>query len=364
MLVRKIVRQTRLPLLIIAGLGLIVLVCIGTPKAWTAGDFEGPLAAARAIVSGRDPLAIAPLDDRYIPYPLTAATFILPLLLVPPIVISMLVVVALMAALHLLTQQNAPAAPPWGPLLVLAYVPLIFNLQLIQWAPLLLLALGLHEAFVRAADRRRRWAWLGAGLLCMPLIVKAQLVPMLVLPVLTMLVLERRWRILLATMAGWCLLVGLSLVLRPLWPFTWWQQTRPFAGTYPAPAFAAGWVGLIPLVLAGLVVFVAWKRRDNALLRVALLVAVSLVTPQRALYEAAILVAPLTLVLRRPRIALAVVALSWLIPFQQFLQIDPDHLLLFSVFLPMIIALLMVLQPAPNPQLTRRIASSSSTLHN
>src|SRR5262249_49169178 len=134
------ITRYRLAIPVIVTLALIGIVLVGAPKAISAGDFTGPLSHAEQLIAGQDPLAQPPLNDRQIPYPLTASTLVIPLIWMPRLLFSALVTGCLGAALWLLIQEFASDSPWWSIILLIAYVPMIFNLQLIQWAPLLLLA--------------------------------------------------------------------------------------------------------------------------------------------------------------------------------------------------------------------------------
>lgn len=227
----------------------------------------------------------------------------------------------------------APQTDWWAWQLPLAYLPLIFNLTLVQWAPLLLL--GMAGGMLL----ERRGHTLSAGLAWVPLIAKAQLVPILALPLGVTLLLTRRWKALGAALAGWIVLLGISLLLRPGWPLVWWAQTRPYTGGYSAVVVAAPALGL-PLLLAALgLAALAWRRHTDDLLLCALIVAASLCTPQRAIYEATALLVAVAYLLRDYRIAAAVVAASWLILLQPIVRVTPDIMILLTLYAPLLAGL-------------------------
>lgn len=327
----SLLRQAALALLI--AIALLVAMFLRAPQARIGGDFTQPLEHARLLLMGGDPLATPPRNASSIPYPLTASTLLIPLAWASPAMLSALVIVCAVAGCWLLALALAPQAPWWAWSVLLAYVPLLFNLTLIQWAPPLLLALG---AGLLIARRGRASL---AGLSWVPLLTKAQLVPILAMPLGATLLLTRRWRALGAALVGWAGLLAISLVLRPGWPLVWWAQTRPYAGGYAAALLAPPLLGL-PLLLAALALAaLAWRRGADDLLLCALIVAASLCTPQRAIYEAAAMLAPLAYLLRAPRLAIGVIFASWLLPLYPMLPIEPSLLLLLALYAPLVIGL-------------------------
>jgi hypothetical protein len=314
-------------------IAMTVTVFLRAPQALIGGDFTQPLEHARVLLALGDPLATPPKDGSSIPYPLTASTLLIPLAWAPPALVSGLVIVSALLACRLLAAALAPRAPWWAWLLLLAYLPLIFNLNLIQWGPPLLL--GLAGGLLL----ERRGQTLGAGAAWVPLLAKAQLVPILAMPLGATLLLQRRWRALGAALAGWAALLAISLALRPGWPLVWWAQTRPYTGGYSAVVLAVPWLGLPLLLAAGALAGLAWRRGDGELLLGALIVAASLCTPQRAIYEAAALLLPIAYLLRDPRVAGLVIAASWLLPLQPTLRVEPDVIILLGLYAPLVVGL-------------------------
>ncbi|MEI7645856.1 MAG: hypothetical protein WCJ55_16415 [Chloroflexales bacterium] len=185
----------------------------------------------------------------------------------------------------------------------------------------------------------RRGFPLPAGLAWLPLIAKAQLVPILAVPLGVSLLLRRRWATLGAAIACWAALLGVSLLLRPGWPLVWWEQTRPYTGGYSAAIIATPALGL-PLLLAALgLAALAWRRRADDLLLCALIVAASLATPQRAIYEATALLVAVAYLLRDCRLAAAVIAASWLMLLQPILGVTPDQIILLAIYAPILAGL-------------------------
>jgi hypothetical protein len=319
---------------LIIALILVSALFLGSPRASTGGDFGQPLEHARLLLAGGDPLAAPPANASSIPYPLTASTLLIPLAWAPPALLSALVALSAVAACRLMAAAMAPLAAWWTWLLPLAYLPMIFNLTLVQWAPPLLL--GMAGGLL--LDRRGRP--LPAGLAWLPLIAKAQLVPILAAPLGATLLLERRWRALAAALAGWAGLLALSLALRPGWPLTWWAQTRPYTGGYSAAVLAAPLLGVPLLLLALALAALAWRRGAGDLLLCALIVAASLCTPQRAVYEAAALLVPLAYLLRDPRLAGPVIGASWLLLLQPVVRVSPDTAILLTLYAPLVAGLL------------------------
>jgi hypothetical protein len=308
------------------------------PAAQGAGDVGGVMAHSRMLAEGADPLARPNRGTGDIPYPMTAATALIPLLWLPAPAITVLVIASAFCAIYLLARSAAPGVPHWLALSLLLYVPLIANFMLVQWAPLLLLSLALGFAL-------REKHPIVAGLLLMPLLTKAQLMPMLAAPAVLVMLAERRWRMLGATCAGWAGLLAVSLALRPGWPLVWWQYASRFSGGYPAPAQALPALGALLIAFAMLSAWRAYKNRDTLLLLGALVLLAALMTPQKIDYEATVLLVPLAIGLRRPGLTPVVVALSWLqmvlvgtIAFaQSMLLID---------FLPAALLVLLVGNPA------------------
>ncbi|NTV65400.1 MAG: DUF2029 domain-containing protein [Oscillochloris sp.] len=328
---------------------LVVAVLLGSPRARSGGDVIQPLVHARMLLVGADPLATPPADASSIPYPLTASTLLIPLAWLPPPVLGVLVILSAVLACRLLAAAMAPVPVWWAWLLPLAYLPLIFNLTLVQWAPPLLLALA------GGLLLERRGHPLLAGLAWLPLLAKAQLVPILAVPLGATLLLERRWKALGAALAGWAGLLAISLALRPGWPLVWWAQTRPYTGGYSALVLAFPLLGL-PLLLAALALAgLAWHRHELRLLLCALVVAASLCTPQRAIYEATALLLVISYLLRDLRLAGLVLAASWLILLQPLFHLAPELVIMLALYAPPLIGLwLAVLQEG------RPAASSTS----
>jgi hypothetical protein len=317
----------------IIALVLVAAVFLRVPQAMVGGDFTQPLLHARLLLAGGDPLATPPRDGSSIPYPLTASTLLIPLAWAPPALLSALVALCAALACRLLAAAMAPQAAWWAWLLPLAYLPLIFNLALVQWAPPLLL--GLAGGLLL----ERRGRPLPAGLAWLLLIAKAQLVPILAAPLGATLLLMRRWVALGAALAGWAALMGVSLILRPGWPLVWWAQIRPYSGGYSAAVIAEPVLGL-PLLLAALALAaLAWRRGAGDLLLCALVVVASLCTPQRAIYEATALLVTIAYLLRDYRLAAAVVAASWLMLLQPILRVTPDQIILLTIYAPLLAGL-------------------------
>ncbi|MEI7769116.1 MAG: hypothetical protein WCI67_03955 [Chloroflexales bacterium] len=318
---------------IIIALALVAAVLLRAPQAMLGGDFTQPLQHARLLLAGGDPLATPPRDGSSIPYPLTASTLLIPLAWAPPALLSALVALCAALACRLLAAAMAPQAAWWAWLLPLAYLPLIFNLTLVQWAPPLLMGL------VGGLLLERRGRPLRAGLAWLPLIAKAQLVPILAVPLGVTLLIARRWAALGAAVAGWAALLGVSLILRPGWPLVWWAQTRPYTGGYSAAVIAAPALG-VPLLLAALgLAALAWRCGAGDLLLCALIVAASLCTPQRAIYEATALLVAVAYLLRDYRLAAAVIAASWLMLLQPALGVSPDQIILLAIYAPLLAGL-------------------------
>lgn len=311
--------------MIAASLGLIVLVLVGAPRAWTGGDLTLPCDHARLVLAGGDPLAAPPVDGSHIPYAMTAVALCLPLVWLPGFVFTMLIVACVVPALLLLAQSGASAPSVWRLLTLIGYVPLLLNLNLVQWLPPALLGLALCLRY-----RATTPAWLVlAGL---PLVTKPQLAVLLAVPLVGLLLYERRGAALLWLSAGWLALFILTWVLRPGWPAVWWPYTQLYAHSYPPPALAYPWFGALLLLLALVRLVHCGLRGDSMSMFGILVTAIALVTPQRALYEGAVLLVVLAM-MTPTRTVLAVVA-GYAVLLQPMLGLNPALMILLAFYLP------------------------------
>jgi hypothetical protein len=117
-----------------------------------------------------------------------------------------------------------------------------------------------------------------------------------------------------------------------------------FATGYPVLLLSTPWVS-VPLLLAliGIGTY-AWRVADSGGVLATLVLAASLLAPQRATYETAVLVVPLVIALRRPYLVMGAVACSW--PFLLPLFGD-NHELRASIclLLPGVLAIALAVLP-------------------
>ncbi len=249
--------RRRLFLSIVAGLAVALVNYIIHASFAVANDIEIPHCAAGRLLTGQDPYSCS--TNGMASNPLTTVLFFVPLAGLPASVAGALVSGG---SVGLLAWALNREGEPWR-LLALLSVPLIYSVQLTQWAPLFLAAAYL--------------TWL------YPV---ALLKPQLGLPVGVMQFGRRRAVLTLA--------LGLTTFLvLPDWLARWWSQ-------------AQGYDGFVPLwVLPGALLALALLRWRTVPARWLLLLSVM---PQRDWYDSLLL----WTIPRNGRQTLILTALSWL----------------------------------------------------
>ena len=203
------------------------------------GDFISAIRSARDLISWRDPYGYTP-DTHHIPYPLPAS-FVGILFSFLPVEVGASLFFGLSSAVlsYGLTSDH------FRRLAIFAAFPFWFALIWAQWSPLIMAA-----AFF--------------PVLSAVVLIK----PHVALPVILT---RLSWKGIFS-----CVIVLiLSLIVYPRWPFVWLSQLREFQRFYPILTFPFG-----PLLLLSLL---RWRDRDARLLLLAA------VFPQRVFYDAFIL---------------------------------------------------------------------------
>jgi hypothetical protein len=225
-----------------------------------AADFGFALHAARDLLHGLDPYRHPVVSD-YAPYPLTAALVAMPFSFLPDEIAAGLFIglsSALLAWCLLRYGQN------WPFLLLLSW-PFVYGIMFVQWVPLVLCL------------------WFLPSLLPM-ILVK----PQIALPLVLAGKINRTG--VLATM----ILLAVSLLIYPSWPWVWIRQLHGYQGFSP-PLFT------LPLGPLLFLVLFRWREKRSWLL---LLMAAM---PQRVVYDQLALL----LVANSRKERLALVLISW-----------------------------------------------------
>lgn len=225
------------------------------------GDFFVSLQLARDLIDGVELYSRATGPD-FVAYPLTAAILAFPLaFLADPWSSGVFMGISSGLLSWLILASNKP----WRLLIFLSW-PFVYSLFFGQWTPLLLCL------------------WFSPLLLPL-LLVK----PHIALPIV--LTTKPDWRGVVLSI----LLVALSLLISPRWPWVWLGQISGYKGILP-PLF------VLPLGPILLLALLRWRRREAWLL---LLMALM---PQRVAYDQL----PLLLVSSNWRELLFLVSMSWL----------------------------------------------------
>lgn len=224
------------------------------------GDFNWALDTARALLAGRDPYAFEPSALR-VPYPLPVALFGLPLSALPGTVAAG---IFFGVSSGLLAYGIARSGEPWR-LLAFLSLPYVYALCFAQWSPLIVAS------------------WFFPILAPLLVLIKPQTALPIAVNRLT------RPGLLLAA-----IVLGVSLVLYPTWPWRWLAMIGDYQRMIPILTLPSGWV-LLTLLLY-------WRdERARLLLGMAIL-------PFRAVYD----LLALWLVPRTPSQMVTLVGLSWL----------------------------------------------------
>jgi hypothetical protein len=225
------------------------------------GDLYASLRMARDLLAGTDPYA-HPFGADSVPYPLPAALVALPFSLLPdPLSTGVFIGVSS----GLLAWFVLGSGKPWRLALFVSW-PFVYCVLYGQWTALL--------------------ACLWFAPVFMPLVL---IKPQTALPMVLTAKPDRRGIILTAV------LLGLSLIVYPRWPWVWLGQISGYQGILP-PLF------VLPLGPALLLVLLRWGDRR------AWLVALMALMPQRVVYDQL----PLMLVASTWRELVFLVAASWL----------------------------------------------------
>ncbi len=224
------------------------------------GDFNWALDTARALLAGRDPYAFEP-SALQVPYPLPVALFGLPLSALPGTVAAG---IFFGVSSGLLAYGIARSGEPWR-LLAFLSLPYVYALCFAQWSPLIVAS------------------WFFPILAPLLVLIKPQTALPIAVNRLT------RPGLLLAA-----IVLGVSLVLYPTWPWRWLAMIGDYERMIPILTLPSGWV-LLTLLLY-------WRdERARLLLGMAIL-------PFRAVYD----LLALWLVPRTPSQIVTLVGLSWL----------------------------------------------------
>lgn len=252
--------------------GLCFLICQNIFPG--AGDFNWALDTARALLAGRDPYAFesSPL---LVPYPLPVALFGLPLSGMPD---SLAAALFFGISSALLAYGIARSGEPWR-LLIFVTPVYFYALTFAQWSPLIVAS------------------WFFPVLAPLLSLIKPQVALPIALNRLT------RPGLLLAAVV-----LGISLLLYPTWPWRWLAMTGDYQRLVPILTLPSGWVLLAALLY--------WRdERARLLLGMAVL-------PFRASYD----LLALWLVPRTPSQMWMLVGLSWLPLFisDQAFDVKPE----------------------------------------
>lgn len=271
-----------------------------------AADMTYVFCEARAVLNALDPYADCafPYHGYIAPsYPLTAALY--GIIYVPFAPYSGQIMFAVSCAL--LAFAATRHGHYWRLLLFLS-MPFLHDLALLQWAPFILAIYFLPDLLPLA-------------------LVKPQLSVAVILSRLN------RYRF-----AAVCAFGLLTLLLDPTWPFRWLVQAQTYDGYIPLLRWPLG-----PLMLLALL---NWRNPRALFL---LLLAIS---PQRGFYDLLMLFA----VPNSLREMMAFVALSFLLPFWSYLNVDYRDWVVLSFYLP---ALALTLYPTITAKLRGTAAGAA-----